>query len=146
MIGNLKRNSSGSAKLDEEWRDYMLKVSVTRREIQKDEERRQFFFDHSQPGKPLPAAPLEQLNTAEVSKSQREAAELIVGNIDELGFLQSSLEEISQNTTHSVPELPTRCSISSKLHPVGVGARDLKDVSSSSCAGWENKTAWNIKL
>jgi RNA polymerase sigma-54 factor len=50
-----------------------------------------------------------------------------VGNIDELGFLQSSLEEISQNTTHSVPELQQMLDLVQTFHPVGVGARDLKD-------------------
>jgi RNA polymerase sigma-54 factor len=92
-----------------------------------DEERRQFFFDSLASQETLQQHLLEQLNTAEVSKSQREAAELIVGNIDELGFLQSSLEEISQNTTHSVPELQQMLDLVQTFHPVGVGARDLKD-------------------
>src|SRR5258708_24281659 len=92
-----------------------------------DEERRQFFFDSLASQETLQQHLLEQLNTAEVSKSQREAAELIVGSIDELGFLQSSLEEISQNTTHSVPELQQMLDLVQTFHPVGVGARDLKD-------------------
>jgi RNA polymerase sigma-54 factor len=115
------------AKLDEEWRDYMAQsVSYSSRNPE-DEERRQFFFDSLASQETLQQHLLEQLNTAEVSKSQREAAELIVGNIDELGFLQSSLEEISQNTTHSVPELQQMLYLVQTFHPVGVGARDLKD-------------------
>jgi RNA polymerase sigma-54 factor len=115
------------AKLDEEWRDYMAQsVSYSSRNPE-DEERRQFFFDSLASQETLQQHLLEQLNTAEVSKSQREAAELIVGNIDELGFLQSSLEEISQNTTHSVPELQQMLDLVQTFHPVGVGARDLKD-------------------
>jgi RNA polymerase sigma-54 factor len=115
------------AKLDEEWRDYMAQnVSYSSRNPE-DEERRQFFFDSLASQETLQQHLLEQLNTAEVSKSQREAAELIVGNIDELGFLQSSLEEISQNTTHSVQELQQMLDLVQTFHPVGVGARDLKD-------------------
>jgi RNA polymerase sigma-54 factor len=115
------------AKLDEEWRDYMAQsVSYSSRNPE-DEERRQFFFDSLASQETLQQHLLEQLNTAEVSKSQREAAELVVGNIDELGFLQSSLEEISQNTTHSVPELQQMLDLVQTFHPVGVGARDLKD-------------------
>jgi RNA polymerase sigma-54 factor len=115
------------AKLDEEWRDYMAQsVSYSSRNPE-DEERRQFFFDSLASQETLQQHLLEQLNTAEVSKSQREAAELIVGNIDELGFLQSSLEEISQNTTHSVLELQQMLDLVQTFHPVGVGARDLKD-------------------
>jgi RNA polymerase sigma-54 factor len=115
------------AKLDEEWRDYMAQnVSYSSRNPE-DEERRQFFFDSIASEETLQQHLLEQLNTAEVSKSQREAAELIIGNIDELGFLQSSLEEISQNTTQSVQELQQMLDLVQTFHPVGVGARDLKD-------------------
>jgi len=115
------------ARLDEEWRDYMAQnVSYSSRNPE-DEERRQFFFDSIASQETLQQHLLEQLNTAEVSKSQREAAELIVGNIDELGFLQSSLEEMAQNTTHSVQELQRMLDLVQTFHPVGVGARDLKD-------------------
>src|SRR6516164_882203 len=112
---------------EEEWRDYMAQnVSYSSRNPE-DEERRQFFFDSIASQETLQQHLLEQLNTAEVSTSQREAAELIIGNIDELGFLQSSLEEISQNTTHSVQELQQMLDLVQTFHPVGVGARDLKD-------------------
>jgi RNA polymerase sigma-54 factor len=115
------------AKLDEEWRDYMAQnVSYSARNPE-DEERRQFFFDSIASQETLQQHLLEQLNTAEVTASQREAAELIVGNIDEIGFLQSSLEEISQNTTHSVEELQQMLDLVQTFHPVGVGARDLRD-------------------
>jgi len=115
------------AKLDEEWRDYMAQnVSYSTRNPE-DEERRQFFFDSIASQETLQQHLLEQLNTAEVTSSQREAAELIVGNIDEIGFLQSSLEEISQNTTHPVEELQQMLDLVQTFHPVGVGARDLKD-------------------
>jgi len=115
------------ARLDEEWRDYMAQnVSYSSRNPE-DEERRQFFFDSIASQETLQQHLLEQLNTAEVSTSQREAAELIIGSIDELGFLQSSLEEISQNTTHSVQELQQMLDLVQTFHPVGVGARDLKD-------------------
>jgi RNA polymerase sigma-54 factor len=69
----------------------------------------------------------EQLNTADVNKSQREAAELIIGNMDDLGFLQASLEEISQNTGHPLGELEEMLSLIQTFHPVGVGARDLRE-------------------
>src|SRR6266446_432932 len=93
------------AKLDEEWRDYMAQnVSYSSRNPE-DEERRQFFFDSIASQETLQRHLWEQLNTADVNKSQREAAELIIGNMDDLGFLQASLEEISQNTKHTLEEL-----------------------------------------
>jgi RNA polymerase sigma-54 factor len=115
------------AKLDEEWRDYMAQnVSYSSRNPE-DEERRQFFFDSIASQETLQQHLLEQLNTAEVPEAQREAAELIIGNIDELGFLQSPLEEISQNTKHTLEELQQTLDLVQTFHPVGVGAHDLRD-------------------
>src|ERR1700704_2667784 len=115
------------AKLDEEWRDYMAQnVSYSSRNPE-DEERRQFFFDSIASQETLQQHLLEQLNTGEVPEAQREAAELIIGNIDELGFLQSSLEEISQNTKHTLEELQQTLDLVQTFHPVGVGAHDLRD-------------------
>ena len=115
------------AKLDEEWRDYMSQnVSYSSRNSE-DEERRQFFFDSIASQETLQHHLWEQLNTADVSGSQREAAELIIGNIDDFGFLQGSLEEISQNTGHSLGELEEMLSLIQTFHPVGVGARSLRE-------------------
>jgi RNA polymerase sigma-54 factor len=115
------------AKLDEEWRDYMAQNASYSSRNPEDEERRQFFFDSIASQETLQQHLLEQLNTAEVPEAQREAAELIIGNIDELGFLQSSLEEISQNTKHTLEELQQTLDLVQTFHPVGVGARDLRD-------------------
>jgi RNA polymerase sigma-54 factor len=115
------------ARLDEEWRDYMAQnVSYSSRNPE-DEERRQFFFDSIASQETLQQHLWEQLNTADVTESQRKAAELIIGNIDDLGFLQTSLEEMADNTEHSVEELQKMLSLIQTFHPVGVGTRDLRE-------------------
>src|SRR6266404_8152252 len=82
------------AKLDEEWRDYMAQsVSYSSRNPE-DEERRQFFFDSLASQETLQHHLWEQLNTSDGPEAQRKAAELVIGNIDDLGFLQTSLEDI----------------------------------------------------
>ncbi len=125
--GEFQEEFERLAKLDEEWRDYMSQnVSYSSRNPE-DEERRQFFFDSIASQETLQRHLWEQLNTADVSKSQREAAELIIGNMDDLGFLQASLEEISQNTGHPLGELEEMLSLIQTFHPVGVGARDLRE-------------------
>ena len=125
--GEFQEEFERLAKLDEEWRDYMSQnVSYSSRNPE-DEERRQFFFDSIASQETLQRHLWEQLNTADVNKSQREAAELIIGNMDDLGFLQASLEEISQNTSHPLGELEEMLSLIQTFHPVGVGARDLRE-------------------
>ena len=125
--GEFQEEFERLAKLDEEWRDYMAQnVSYSSRNPE-DEERRQFFFDSIATQETLQHHLWEQLNTADVRKSQREAAELVIGNMDDLGFLQASLEEISQNTHHPLGELEEMLSLIQTFHPVGVGARDLRE-------------------
>lgn len=115
------------AKLDEEWRDYMTQnVSYSARNLE-DEERRQFFFDSIASQETLQLHLWGQLNTADVSEQQRAAAELVIGNIDDSGFLQTPIEEISANTGHSLEELQDMLNLIQTFHPVGVGARDLKE-------------------
>ena len=125
--GEFQEEFERLAKLDEEWRDYMAQnVSYSSRNPE-DEERRQFFFDSIASQETLQRHLWEQLNTADVNKSQRDAAELIIGNMDDLGFLQASLEEISENAGHPLGELEEMLSLIQTFHPVGVGARDLRE-------------------
>src|SRR6202045_956195 len=99
------------AKLDEEWRDYMgHNVSDSSRNLE-DEERRQFFFDSIASQETLQQHLWEQLDTSDVVEAQRKAAELIIGNIDDLGFLQTSLEDISNNTGHPLGGVEERVNL-----------------------------------
>ena len=115
------------AKLDEEWRDYMAQnVSYSGRS-QEDEERRQFFLDSLANQETLQQHLLEQLNTADVGAEKRKSAELLIGNIDDLGFLSAPLEEIADLSGTPIEKLQDALDLVQTFHPVGVGARDLKD-------------------
>ena len=115
------------AKLDEEWRDYMAQsVSYASRNPE-DEERRQFFFDSIATQETLQQHLLEQLNTTDVSPKHRAIAELIIGNIDDSGFLQTSIEEMAAGTNQPVADFQEMLELIQTFHPVGVGARDLRD-------------------
>ena len=115
------------AKLDEEWRDYMAQnVSYSARS-QEDEERRQFFLDSLANQETLQQHLLEQLNTADIDAKKRKAAELLIGNIDDIGFLSAPLDEIANLSGTPINDLQEALELVQTFHPVGVGARDLKD-------------------
>ena len=78
------------AKLDEEWREYMSQNSGYNSRSDDDEERRQFFFDSIANQETLQQHLIGQINGAELSGTDRRLAELIIGNIDDNGFLQTS--------------------------------------------------------
>ena len=115
------------AKLDEEWRDYMAQSSAYSSRSQEDEERRQFFFDSLVGAETLQQHLLDQVQTSDLTVAERKLAELIIGNIDDLGFLQSPVEEMARNTGVPENEIENVLNVIQTFHPVGVGARDLRD-------------------
>jgi len=115
------------AKLDEEWRDYMAQSSSYSGRSSDEEERRQFFFDSLVGEQTLQQHLFEQVQSSELGPDDRQVAELIIGNIDEHGFLQSSPEEIANNTGMDAEDLQRVLSLVQTFHPVGVAARDLRE-------------------
>ena len=57
----------------------------------------------------------------------QEIGEAIIGNIDEHGYLQASIEELCEMGQYSSDEVAGALAIVQGFDPVGVGARDLKE-------------------
>ena len=127
MDDDFDREFEHLAKLDEEWRDYMAQTSAYSGRSQDDEERRQFFFDSLVGNETLQQHLLEQVQTSDLGSTERKIAELIIGNIDDLGFLQSSVEDMAKNTGVEAERIQNVLEVIQTFHPVGVGARDLRD-------------------
>jgi RNA polymerase sigma-54 factor len=115
------------SKLDEEWRDYMAQSGSYSSRSQEDEERRQFFFDSIISNETLQQHLVEQLGSSDLNSDQRKIGELIIGNIDDLGFLTSSPEEMALNSGLVAADVERVLAVIQTFHPVGVGARNLRD-------------------
>ena len=57
----------------------------------------------------------------------RDAAEAIIGNLDEDGYLTASLEEIAPLVEHQTETVEAALAAVQSLDPAGVGARDLRE-------------------
>src|SRR5215475_9359332 len=84
--------------LDQEWRDHFAETNVPLRASAEDEEKRQFMFDSLVSGTSLQEHLLEQVRLSELTDEQRPVAEMIVGNIDDYGYLKASIEELAAST------------------------------------------------
>jgi RNA polymerase sigma-54 factor len=126
-MDDFKEEFDRLAKLDEEWRDYMSQNSGYSGRSSEDEERRQFFFDSLVKEETLQQHLLEQISGSELAEFEVPIAELLIGNLDDHGFLQSSLEEISSSSGLDTPDLERVLEIVQSFHPVGVAARDLRE-------------------
>src|SRR5579862_2081687 len=107
-----------------------------------------FFDDYLDPGYKSPAAesperpsfesfltaPLtltdhlpSQLSVSVLARGVREAAESIIGNLDEDGYLTAPLEEIAVMGQHRIEDVEEALRVVQTLEPAGVGARDLRE-------------------
>ena len=68
-----------------------------------------------------------QLRMTSMDDKAREIGEAIIGNIDEHGYLQASIEEICEMGDYQPDEEVAALDIVQAFDPVGVGARDLKE-------------------
>jgi RNA polymerase sigma-54 factor len=115
------------SKLDEEWRDYMSQSAGYSHRSADDDERRQFFFDSLVKEETLQQHLFEQVSNSDLSGADRTIAELIIGNIDDHGFLQTQPEDIARNTGMDATDITRILETVQTFHPVGVGSRDLRE-------------------
>jgi RNA polymerase sigma-54 factor len=128
---NFKEEFEKLASLDEEWRDYMAQSASYsfdgRRGSKEADEKRQFLFDSIPVQETLQQNLIAQLNQTVLSADDRKAAELIVGNIDDDGFLQSTPEEMALNSGIPQDDFERGLGLIQTFYPAGVGARDLRE-------------------
>ncbi len=113
------------AKLDDEWRDYMAQSNSYSGRSQDDEEKRQFFLDSIATQETLQQHLMGQLNQTALDTHDRKTAEVIIGNIDDSGFLQSTPEDMAMNTGIPQEDFENMLTLIQSFYPPGVGARDL---------------------
>jgi len=124
---NFKEEFEKLATLDEEWRDYMAQSGSYSGRSQEAKDKRQFFFDSIATQETLQQNLIGQLNQTALNAADRKAAELIIGNIDDNGFLQATPEEMTLNTGIPKEDFERMLALIQSFYPPGVGARDLRE-------------------
>jgi RNA polymerase sigma-54 factor len=95
---------------------------------QGDDERQQFMMDSIEGAASLQEHLIEQLALAGLDARERGIAEVLIGSIDDDGYLQLDLDGIMGSTPEFPEELFDRIiKVIQGFDPVGVGARDLKE-------------------
>ena len=124
---NFKEEFDKLARLDEEWRDYMTQSSSYSGRSQEAKDKRQFFFDSIATEETLQQHLMGQLNQTALTANDRKTAEIIIGNIDDNGFLQSTPEEMSLTSGIPKEDFEKMLALIQSFYPPGVGARDLRE-------------------
>ena len=68
-----------------------------------------------------------QLQVSDLDEAGHEVARWIIGNIDERGYLQSTVEELARQSGAEEEEVERVLAVVQQLDPTGVAARDLRE-------------------
>lgn len=126
-VDDFEKEFNRLTEMDQEWRDVFDRPNIPVRHSSEEEEKRQFMFDSLVAGTSLQEFLLDQVRLSELSKDQRPLAEMIIGNLDDYGYLKTPLEELAFSTSLPVDQLSQVLDIIQSFHPPGVGARDLRE-------------------
>ncbi len=109
------------------WQDYLPPVHSRREFTSEDEEKRQHLFNSLAEETSLQEQLVEQLRLSEAGEKTRNIAELIIGSIDEQGYLRSHLADIAIAADADLDEVEDVLKFVQTFDPPGIGARDLKE-------------------
>jgi RNA polymerase sigma-54 factor len=113
--------------LDQEWRDHFSQTNASIRQSTEDEERRQFMFDSLTAETSLAQILMDQAREVDLNDEQRAIAELIIGNIDDYGYLKATVEDLAVLTNLSAEKITGVLKVIQSFDPPGVGALDLRE-------------------
>ncbi len=113
--------------LDQEWRDHFAQANIPIRQSAEDEEKRQFMFDSLAAGTTLAQVLMDQVRETDLNEEQRHIAELVIGNIDDYGYLKSTPQEIAATANLPEEKISEVLNVIQTFDPPGVGALDLRE-------------------
>jgi len=113
--------------LDQEWRDHFAQTNLPVRASAEEEEKRQFMFDSLVAGTSLAEMLLEQVRGSDLPEEHQPVADVLIGNIDDYGYLKASVEEIAASTGIPTGTILDVLKVIQSFDPPGVGARDLRE-------------------
>ena len=115
------------AQMDQEWRDHFAQTNMPIRQSAEEEEKRQFMFDSLVATTSLQEVLLEQAREAGLNHEQIKIAEMLIGNIDDYGYLKANVDELAFSTNIPADRIEAVLKTIQTFDPPGIGARDLQE-------------------
>ena len=113
--------------MDQDWRDHFSQTNTVNRTTAEDEERREFMFNSLAVETSLAQHLMEQVRDTDLSGDERAVAELLIGNVDDYGYLMATGEELAASANLPVGKISHVLKTIQSFEPAGVGARDLRE-------------------
>ena len=115
------------SKLDQEWREYLQQSRSNTPRRADDNERHQRMMDSIIEPQTLSEYLIQQLNTSDSNSEIRDLAEMLIGSVNENGFLSQNIEEIALENAIPFMKLKEALDLVQSFHPIGIAAQDLRE-------------------
>jgi RNA polymerase sigma-54 factor len=115
------------SQLDAEWREYFFQDAQNRVFTADDDEKRSFLLDSITQKESLQQHLIDQLSLAGLDEADQKLGELVIGSINDDGYLVTTLEELAASSNTDIEHLRDILAVVQDFHPTGVGARDLRE-------------------
>jgi len=115
------------AKLDDEWRDYFFQDLDNRPYNRDDDKKHQFLMDSLPQQESLQEHLISQLHMTSLSEQDQQIGEMVIGSINDDGYLATSVQELADSTPFTEEHIADILLVVQDFHPIGIGASDLQD-------------------
>ena len=113
---------------DVEWEDYMDANPQTGLAPGPRDDEQQNYLEATLTRRPTLSEHLQwQLQLSVFTDPEREAARWIIGNLDDDGYLQATVEDVARQSGVAEEDVESALLLVQKLDPTGVAARDLRE-------------------
>jgi RNA polymerase sigma-54 factor len=136
------------AKIDSDLQDYFFQDSIqdnTDNAIRS--ERQQYIMDSITSDETLHEHLLFQLDLSDLSKEDKVIGEMLIGSINDDGYLTVELHELALSTGYNAEHLNDVLTVIQDFHPTGVGARSINEclhMQLEQVGKHENSLEWKI--
>jgi RNA polymerase sigma-54 factor len=113
--------------LTDQWNEYYAQRATSEPWTADAQARRQHFFDSQTKAPTLQQHLLDQMNGSEISSQNRGIALVIIGNIDDQGYLRATVAEMASQAGGLEEEVEKVIEMVQGFDPAGVAARDLSE-------------------
>ncbi len=114
-------------KLDEDWREYFAQESRNNVYSSEDAQRRQHFFDSLVSETSLQEHLMRQADLSELTEEEKRALDVLVGSLDDAGFLSTPLNDLALIADLPLKVMQTAWETLKTFDPPGIGALNLKE-------------------
>ncbi|WP_411825296.1 RNA polymerase factor sigma-54 [Luteolibacter sp. AS25] len=112
---------------EDDWRDRSILEGRSAQWTQEDEERRQRLYDNIVAPETLQQHLQHQLDLSLIEPNVREAALVILGQLDDRGFLDTKLVELASSNSLAIKPLEEALELIKSFEPAGVGASGIPE-------------------